>query len=300
MPQLTPTAPTGVVASAGNGQADVSWHFSTPNGTPIISYTAISTPTGKTCTAGPKTTHCTVSNLRNGTAYVFRVRATNGQGNGPLSTASKAVTPVGSPVAAPVITGASSGDKQVSLSWDAVPVLTDGGYVISGYVLRAKAGTDVVRTELLPATARSYTFTTLTNGTSYLVSVAAQNAKGTGPFAVASAQVPSTVPAPPTGVTVTAENGQAVVHWLAAPDRGTPVTGYTATSTPTGKFCTTTTALTCTVKTLVNGRAYTFRVHARNGRGTGPTSTKTNTVVPNPLPSAPTTWSPRPTPSRPR
>jgi hypothetical protein len=66
-------------------------------GSAITSYTATSTPDGKTgnCTA-PCTT-ITVTGLSNGTAYTFKVKATNGVGTGAESAASNAVTPAAPP-----------------------------------------------------------------------------------------------------------------------------------------------------------------------------------------------------------
>jgi uncharacterized repeat protein (TIGR01451 family) len=89
-----PGAPRDVVATAGDGQATITW--SPPahdGGAPITSYAVTAGPGGHTCTwtGGPLT--CTITGLTNGTHYTFTVRATNAAGSGPPSVASNAVTP---------------------------------------------------------------------------------------------------------------------------------------------------------------------------------------------------------------
>ena len=88
-----PDAPTNVSATAGNGQAQVSWTASLNNGgSSIIGYTVTRTPGGGTTPVGNVTT-ATVTGLINGTSYTFTVHATNVAGNGPESLPSTAVTP---------------------------------------------------------------------------------------------------------------------------------------------------------------------------------------------------------------
>ncbi|MEI7727541.1 MAG: DUF1566 domain-containing protein [Bacteroidota bacterium] len=90
-----PDAPTIGTATGGNTQAFVS--FTAPGfdgNSPIISYTATSSPGGITGTlnqAGSGT--ITVTGLSNGTAYTFTVAATNALGTGAASSASNSVTP---------------------------------------------------------------------------------------------------------------------------------------------------------------------------------------------------------------
>ena len=88
-----PGAPTGIVATAGNAQATVSFTAPASNGGgPIISYTVMSNPGGKivTGTSSP----ITVTGLTNGIAYTFTVKASNSLCTGPASSPSNTVTPV--------------------------------------------------------------------------------------------------------------------------------------------------------------------------------------------------------------
>ncbi|WP_345802859.1 fibronectin type III domain-containing protein [Microbacterium sp. AZCO] len=93
-----PGAPTGVTATAGNGQATVSWTAPNSGGSPITGY--IVTPyvgtiakPATTVTGTPPATTTTVTGLVNGTAYTFTVRAINSVGTGPESAPSGSVTP---------------------------------------------------------------------------------------------------------------------------------------------------------------------------------------------------------------
>lgn len=87
-----PGTPTGVTATAGNGQATIS--FTPPvsdGGAAIISYTVTSNPEGITATGSASPV--TISGLTNGTSYTFTVTATNIAGTGSASPASNSVTP---------------------------------------------------------------------------------------------------------------------------------------------------------------------------------------------------------------
>lgn len=91
-----PGAPTNVTATAGNGQATVSFTPPADNGgSAITGYTVISSPGNITATGAAIT--ITVTGLSNGTAYTFTVTAANVAGNGPASAASNAVTPYSPP-----------------------------------------------------------------------------------------------------------------------------------------------------------------------------------------------------------
>ncbi len=89
------------------------------------------------------------------------------------------------------------------------------------------------------------------------------------------------LPGAPTNVTTTAGYGAATVTWSApANNSGSPITGYTVSSSPGNLTCTTTGATTCTVLGLTVGTSYTFTVTATNAIGTGPVSSPSNAVIP--------------------
>ncbi|USJ25662.1 putative Ig domain-containing protein [Ensifer adhaerens] len=92
---VVPGAPSGVVATAGNASAEVS--FVAPvntGGAPITGYTVTASPGGLTET-GPASP-LTVVGLTNGASYTFTVTAANSSGPGIASGVSNAVTPKGS------------------------------------------------------------------------------------------------------------------------------------------------------------------------------------------------------------
>jgi hypothetical protein len=114
-----PGAPPNVDATAGNGQATVSFTAAEANGSPITSYTVTASPGG--AQASGSGSPITVTGLTNGVQYIFTVTATNGVGTGSPSGPSNAVTPT-----APQISG---GVGPVSRVLSLVRVL--GGFKVS-------------------------------------------------------------------------------------------------------------------------------------------------------------------------
>ena len=97
--QAAPGAPTCVAATAGNGQATVTFAAPASAGSSAITrYTATSTPGNHTGDCAPAATPgavctITVAGLTNGTSYTFTVKAENASGPGADSAASVAVIP---------------------------------------------------------------------------------------------------------------------------------------------------------------------------------------------------------------
>jgi hypothetical protein len=294
-PVTTPGAPTGVTGTPGNGQVDLSWTAPASNGgsaitgytvTPFIGATA-QTPAVFNSTA----TTQTITGLSNGTAYTFKVKATNGVGSGADSAASGAITPRTVPGAPTGVTG-TPGNAAVDVSWTAPA--SNGGSAITGYTVTPYIGATAQTPVVFNSTATTQTITGLTNGTAYTFKVKATNAAGTGLDSAASGAItPRTVPGAPTAVTGTPGNAQVDLSWTApAATGGSPITGYTVTpyigATAQTPVVFNSTATTQTITGLTNGTAHTFKVKATNAAGTGTDSAASGAITPRTVPGAPT------------
>jgi len=175
-----PGAPTGATATAGNGQATVSFTAPASNGGgAITSYTVTSTPGN--FTASGSSSPITITGLTNGAAYTFTVAATNAAGTGPASDPSNSVTPVGPP-GAPTGATATAGDRQATVSFTAPS--SDGGSPITSYTVTSTPGNFTATASSSPITV-----TGLTAGASYTFTVTAANAAETGPASAPSGSV---------------------------------------------------------------------------------------------------------------
>ena len=167
------------------------------------------------------------------------------------------------------------GDGALAVSWTA-PVY-DGGSRVTSYTAWVSPGDIECSTQGLTCVIDG-----LESGQSYAVRVAATNSAGTSAPSATTTGVPGSRPNPPTSVTARAGVNQAKVIWAPpTSDGGSPVTSYTAASTPAGLSCTTAaSARSCYVTGLSNGAAYTFMVTATTAIGTSVASAASGEVIP--------------------
>ena len=132
---MVPAVLTGLVATAGGSEVTLSWTDpvnGTINGYGVSSdggatYTTVTLASGILDASAPGTIAYTVANLNNGQTYNFAVRAVNGSGFGPESTAT--ATPLIPPAVPANFTAVQTGVGEVTLEWDE----PSSDQLVSGY-----------------------------------------------------------------------------------------------------------------------------------------------------------------------
>jgi titin len=292
-PFTVPGQPTITETARGNATITVSYAESSTGGSPITAY-QYSTDAGTTwqtaaSNANPMVITVLSTNgttpVSNGTEYPVEIRAVNAAGDSPASSPVEA-EPATVPGAPSVILTPGDGTITVAAS-----ITDDGGSSVTEIDYSLDGGAFVST----GTTSSSFTIPGLVNGTSYTVSVRADNAIGNGYASTPASATPLTVPGAPTNVLAASDSASADVSWSApASDGGSPVTGYTATAytssagtTAVGTACTTAT-LACSVTGLTNGTTYYVGVVATNAAGPSVTSNPLTAVTPIARPGAPT------------
>lgn len=174
---IPPGAPTGLGATASDGQARLAWTAPADAGSsPVSGYTATGTPVGGgaavSCTATAPSTQCTAAGLGDGVVYRFTVRATSGAGDSPASdavqVASAGAVPGMAGAAGTVVSGGGSGCALVpaATGFGAVPAGLPAGATVAAGAFRFRAEgcagaaltVSVTYPEPLPAAARIYQY----------------------------------------------------------------------------------------------------------------------------------------------
>ena len=203
-----PSAPSGLVATAGNAQVVLTWNASSGATAYDVKRSTIS-GSGYAIVSSPTVTNYINTGLNNGTTYYFVVDAKNANGTSGNSSQASA-TPGASPPPAPTGLTATAGNAQVALSWTASSGAT------SYNALRSTVNGSGYASVATGITTTNYTNTGLTNGTAYYFVVTATNSSGTSGNSNQASAVPSagssvTVDDPSASITYTGSwNGQSI------------------------------------------------------------------------------------------
>ena len=258
-----PNAPTSLSATAGDGQATISFTPGSNGGSAITNYKYSLDGTNfldfsPSITSSP----VTISGLTNGTSYNVYLKAVNARGDSSAST-SVSVTPSTTP-SAPTSLSATAGDGQATISFTPG---SNGGSAITNYKYSLDGTT---YTALSPIDSSSpITISGLTNGTSYTVYLKAVNARGDSSASTSVSVTPSTTPSAPTSLTATAGDGQTTISFTAGSDGGSAITNYKYSLDGTNytALSPTDSSSPVTISGLTNGTSYTVYLKAVNANG---------------------------------
>ncbi len=190
IPIATPSVPRSVTATPGGYAVTVRWTApASTGGAPIQAYTIVYAPTGGTWTSinvSASTRARTITGLRSGATYYFRVAAGNAAGLSAYTPSVKAV-PFGLPTV-PRSLQAVGGGGSVRLTWT-TPIST-GGSPINGYTMIYAPAGGTWTSINVSASTRAGTITGLRSGTTYYFRVSATNSFGRSPWTPSVKAVP--------------------------------------------------------------------------------------------------------------
>ncbi len=296
----------GLLAAAGDGQVVLSWLTPDDGGLALGVFTvqwrsgSQSFGSSRQSTAQADANSAIVSGLSNGTAYEFRVRASNSAGAGAWSNiASASPAAVVPDVRIPGAPGVPSGlvsDGRIVWTW---PPAKDNGGRISSYQSQWREfGEQWPSSQSTTSTAQRV-LSGRTNGTTYQLRARAVNSAGTGPWSAAGQATPiGTVPDRVSRVFVTAGDGQLLLSWGVPEDNGAAISEYDVQISSSSSFPDDATTVDARVTSgtaytrtgLSNGTTYYARVRAVNSRGDGPwspTASASPVAPPAPVQEAP-------------
>ena len=318
-PSVTvPGAPTGLGATAGDRQVELTWAApADTGGSPITDYVIeYSRDGGSFWTVFADGTSpgitATVTGLTNGQAYSFRVSATNPAGTGVPSAAVPSTPPVTVP-GAPTGLAATSGSTLVTLTWTAPD---SGGAAITDYIIEYSADAGSSWATFADGTGAGITATVtgLTNDQEYRFRVSATNSEGTGDPSDAATGTPAAPAVPsggdgsppdatadtpasdvPSGLVALAGDGKVQLNWAVPAVGADAVSDYrifyrlgsSAADWTEHEPGVTSTAPSATVTSLTNGQAYSF--HVRTVTEGGDSSDPSDAVTGTPAASAAST-----------
>ncbi|MGB2572541.1 fibronectin type III domain-containing protein [Micromonospora citrea] len=282
-----PAAATSLTATAGDGNAVLSW----TGGENATSYKIQM----RNVTAGQafeelpypiSETTWTAGLLQNGATYEFKVKSLNGLIEGGL-TAAVTVRPTGPPPTAPANLSVTNGAGEATLTW--VSDVNATGHEV--YMRDVTSGESDFTKLPHVVLGERWVAGLLVNGATYEFKLRAMNGLIPGSFSpVVTARPSVPTPSAATNLTAAAGNGQATLSWTA----GLHAAGYyveqrnVTLNESFSRLPYAVSGTTWTAEELVNGATYEYRLVSTNGLIMGATSAAvrvTPTVAPPPAPT---------------
>ena len=215
MPIGPPTPPLNVVATAGPGNAVVSWDApESTGGEPIVGYIITSDPPGYTEDLNPLPRQITTSALISGTTYTFTLVAVNTKGSSLPSAPSNPVIPTQAATVPDPPRSLSAGlltSGLIRITWN--PPVLDGGSAITSYKIYPDPPD--VPPKSVSAIYNTIDFDNiLVNGRPYTFTATAVNTIGESvPTTPTASVIPYASPSDVQSVSVTPRNQGAIVTW---------------------------------------------------------------------------------------
>jgi len=294
IPVGSPSAPSGLKLSRGNGHVMATWDAPTDTGgSPLAYYTMTASVNGSVAVATScgLERNCDIGGLSNGTNYSISVSASNADNLHSPASAAVSITPGMSKAkpGAPSEASITPLFLSLSVSWTAPST----GDAVESYQASVKDSRGKSLSCTATAPARSCSITGLKAGATYRATVTARNAAGTSapsPMS-ASASVLGT-PGSPSSVSAHAGARAATISWLAPRDTGYgPILSYSVSALPGGATCTALASdaspLQCSMSDLRPDTDYSFTVVASNAVAASAPSSASAPVTPFDLPSVP-------------
>jgi fibronectin type 3 domain-containing protein len=279
-----PYPPTNLKANHGNGYINLTWNAPTDEGgAPITNYNVYrKTGSGEEeflLDVGNVTTYNDTT-VSNGETYYYRVTAENSYGESPKSNQAGA-TP-GEPPSAPLNLNAKPGDKHIVLTWD--PPASNGTTELTGYYVYWGFDLYDVNTSpnIIPVgMVLTYEHSPLSNGQSFFYKITAENSVGEGAFSTVVNATPGKPPSAPQNPLAVPGDSEIVVTWSAPQSPGdSPITNYKLyRGNASGEETLLTTLeneLIYVDKSVLNDKAYYYKVSAVSSLGEGPYSSEVN------------------------